>query len=129
MYLADDGSRLFDTAGGFGLFFHDGAGDDEALDLTGPLVDLGYPCVPVVPLDRMVFHVSPAAEDLNRLVGYLVRHLRGVELGAGSRLCVALPTVLHPGRLVDEQTGRPDPGLHICQLEGYRLVFGDRLPE
>src|ERR687889_755351 len=132
MGLADHGLRAFDAARGLeglGMFSHDGAGYDEALDLARSLVDLRDPGVPVVPLEGMVFHVPPPAEDLHGLVGDLVGDLRGVELRAGAGLGVAFPTVLHPRGLVDEEAGRPYPRLHVGQLERYGLVLGDGLTE
>src|SRR5215212_1950590 len=42
---------------------------------------------------------------------------------------MALFLVLHPRRLVDEETGRPDLGLHVRELERYRLALGYGLPE
>src|SRR5919112_3308792 len=132
MGLADHGLRAFDAARGLeglGVFSHDGAGDDEALDLARSLVDLRDPGVPVVPLDGMVLHVPPPAEDLHGLVGDLVGDLRGVELRTSAGLGVAFPTVLHPRGLVDEEAGRPYSRLHVGQLERYGLVLGDGLPE
>src|SRR5215210_6577715 len=73
--LTDDGPGVLDAARSFeglGVFLYDGAGDDEALDLAGSLVDLRDPRVAVVPLDGMVLHVPASAEDLDGLVGYLV---------------------------------------------------------
>src|SRR4051795_4155633 len=79
--LADDGLRVFHAARCFqgrGVGLHDGAGDDEALDLARSLVDLRDPRIPVVSLDGMVLHVPPPAENLDGLVGDLVRDLRGI---------------------------------------------------
>src|SRR5215212_4087438 len=50
------------------MLAQDGAGDDELLDLAGPLVDLGYPSVAVVALDRaLILHVPFTAQDLDRV--------------------------------------------------------------
>src|ERR671921_1561322 len=42
---------------------------------------------------------------------------------------MALFPVLYPRRLVDEETGRPYLGLHVCELECYGLVLGYGLAE
>src|SRR5215212_2324243 len=46
-----------------------GPGDDKALDLRGPLVDLRDLGVAVVALGRELLRVAVAAEDLDRLAG------------------------------------------------------------
>src|SRR6266511_54637 len=43
------------------------AGDDDALDLTGPFIDLRDLCIPEKFLDGEISHVSVPAEQLNRL--------------------------------------------------------------
>lgn len=43
------------------------ARDDQPLDLTGALVDLGDAGVAVVPLGRHLCHVAHATQDLNGL--------------------------------------------------------------
>ena len=52
------------------------AGDDQALDLAGALVDLGDLGVAVVALDRELLGVAVAAEDLDRLAGDLAGDAR-----------------------------------------------------
>src|SRR5215207_11752894 len=84
--LPDDWPGAFDAAWSFGPLLEDAARDDEALYLACALVDLRDPRVAVVPLDRMILHVPVAAQSLNRVVGDLVRCLRGVELRAGACL-------------------------------------------
>src|SRR5919204_6864241 len=41
--------------------------DDEPLNLARPLVDLGDPRVPVIPLDGKLLRVAVPTEDLDRL--------------------------------------------------------------
>ena len=56
------------------------AGDDQALDLAGPLPDLGQLGVAHEALHRVVRHVAVAAVDLDRVVGRPRADLRGEQL-------------------------------------------------
>src|ERR671916_591580 len=128
----DDGPRRFDATGslhGLGVLAQDAAGDDETLYLGGALVDLRDPRVAVVTLDRVILHVSAPAQNLDRVVGNLVRYLRSVELSAGAGFSVPLSPVFHPRRLMREEPGGPDLCLHVGQLESYDLVLCYRLAE
>src|SRR5215217_6198603 len=102
---------------------------DEALNLAGALVDLRHPRVPVVALHGMVLHVPLPAQDLDRLVGHLVRHGRGIKLGPRADLHVPEPLVLRPRRFVRQQTGRLELRLHVRELERHSLVLRYRLAE
>src|SRR4051812_47978078 len=68
--------------------------DDDALDLRGPLVDLRDLRVAVVALDRELFRVAVAPEDLNRLAGHATGHPGREELGLGTLDGVRPPGVL-----------------------------------
>src|SRR3546814_9433814 len=57
------------------------AGDDQALDFAGALVDLGDLGVAEVALDRHFLRITHAGVDLHRLVGDPHRRLRSGELG------------------------------------------------
>src|SRR5687767_15768338 len=89
------------------------AGDDEALDLARPFVDLGDLRVAVVPLDGELLRVAVAAEDLDRLRGLPPRHLRGEELRLRAGLRHRLALVLEPRGAVDEEARRVDLRRHV----------------
>src|SRR4026208_2343714 len=61
-----NGAALDSIRGARGLP-EDAPGDDEALDLVGPLVDLRDLRVPHVLLDRVVLAVAVAPEELDRV--------------------------------------------------------------
>src|SRR5579872_3555434 len=90
--------------------------DDEPLDLTRPLVDLGDLRVAVVALDRELLRVAVAAEDLDRLAGLAARHLRREELRLRALLGVRQALLLAPRGAVDEQPRGVDLGRHVGEL-------------
>src|SRR6202050_1079449 len=95
-------------------------GDDETLNLRGALPDPVDPKLAPDPLDRVVAHISPAAEDLHRAIGYPVGGLGDGRLGGGGpgvqRLAVKALVEL-PGHLVRE--GGVDGYMH------YRIGDAD----
>src|ERR1700737_1371086 len=62
-------------------FLLDLAGDDEALDLVGALIDLGEADVAEQPLDAVVTRIAVAAMDLQRVGDVFHRHVGGEQLG------------------------------------------------
>src|SRR6266436_2122493 len=60
-------------------FLLDLAGDDEALDLVGALVDLGEAHVTEQPLDTVFARIAVAAMDLKRVGDVLHRHVGGEQ--------------------------------------------------
>src|SRR5216683_7759251 len=78
-------------------------GDDHALDLAGPLVDLGDARVAEVTLHVELLRVAHPAVDLDGLVGHAVGRLRGEQLGHARFARVALPAVLEAGGAQGEQ--------------------------
>src|SRR6204780_2359464 len=78
-------------------------GDDETLNLRSALPDAVDPKLAPDPLDRVVAHISAAAEDLHRAISDPVGGLGGGQLGGcGSgvqRLAVEALVEL-PGHLV-----------------------------
>src|SRR5712675_1425551 len=69
-------------------------GDDQPLDLAGPLVDLGDPRVAEVALDVELFRVAHPPVDLERLVRHAIGRLGGEELGHARLARVPRPAVL-----------------------------------
>src|SRR6478609_2822025 len=59
---------------------HQTAADDEALDLTGALVEPQQPDVAVDALDGHLPHVPGAAVDLDGEIGHLAGHLGAEQL-------------------------------------------------
>src|SRR5207253_11408745 len=86
----------------------DRAGDDQALDLARPLVDLRDLGVAVEALDRELLCVAVAAEDLDRLGRLPPRHLRGEQLGLRPLLGVRPALLLPPRGPIDEQAAGAD---------------------
>src|SRR6266545_1279665 len=70
------------------------AGDDDPLDLAGPLADLADLGIAHHPLDRIVGGVAIAAEDLHRLGGGAHGQLGAEELGHGGLLLMRLAGLL-----------------------------------
>src|SRR5919197_729327 len=105
------------------------AGDDEALDLAGALVDLRDLGVAVVALGRELLRIAVAAEHLDRLAGLAAGD------GAGEQLRLrALDGVRATGFL--QARGAPhecprclDLGLHIRELLLDGAELGDRPAE
>src|SRR5207253_1870951 len=103
----------------------DRARDHEALDLARALVDLRDLRVAVIALDRELFRVAVAAEDLDRLGGLPARRLRGEELRLRALLAVRQALLAAPGGPVDEQACRVDLCRHVRELPLDRLEVGD----
>src|SRR3954452_4999793 len=107
-----------------------GAGDHEALDLVGALVDLRDLRVAHHPLDGVLVHVAVAAEHLDGLDRDRHRGVRGEQLGHRRPLAQpALVAVRHRARLVEQFAGGRRPGLHVGELELDALEVVDRLAE
>jgi tellurite resistance protein TerC len=87
------------------------AGDDELLDLGGPLVDPVQPGVAVEALDRDAAHVAEPAEDLDAAVGDPPEHLRAEQLRRGRALARVGPGVERLAGLEGERA--PGPGLGL----------------
>src|SRR3954447_3228567 len=104
-------------------------GDDQALDLTGPLVDGGHPHVPPVSLDRELTGVTITAQDLESTIAGLEGALAGHQLGLGGEPRKGAPPVLAPGCLQHQQP----PGVAADGRVGEHLLDGlevaERLPE
>src|SRR5205823_4398452 len=81
------------------------------------------------PLDRELFHVAVAAEDLYGLVGNLARDLRRQQLGLRDLAHWILALVPLLGGLVDERLHGSDLGPHVDELVLDDLELGDRLAE
>src|SRR3982074_3723602 len=75
---------MFSTAASFPSrgFLLDLAGDDEALDLVGPLVNLGEAHVAEQPLDAVFARIAVAAVDRPRIRNVLHGHAGGEQLGS-----------------------------------------------
>src|SRR3954454_6778519 len=99
------------------------------VDLRGALVDDRRARVPEVALDPELTGVAVRAEDLDREVRGLERRLGRMPLGEGGLARVALPLVLHPRRLHDEQLRGLVAEHHLRDHVLHELVATDRLPE
>src|SRR4051812_3998012 len=99
------------------------------VDLRGALVDDRRARVPEVALDPVLPGVAVGAEDLDREVCGLERRLGGMPFGEGGLTRVALPLVLHPRRLHDEQLRGLVAEHHLRDHVLHELVATDRLPE
>src|SRR4051812_46969818 len=107
-----------------------GAGDHEALDLVGALVDLRDLRVAHHALDRVLVHVAVAAENLNGLDRHVHRRVRGEQLRHRGVLAQSgLRAVRHRARLVEQLARRCRARLHLGELVLDRLELEDRLAE
>src|SRR5690606_7715672 len=93
------------------------AGDDEPLYLVRALVDLVELHVAHQLLHRVLVHVAVAAEDVDRLLGGLEGHVRGVGLRDRRRLAVGPALVDEPGGVVGLPPRGLDADLHVGELE------------
>src|SRR5207237_685980 len=112
-----------------GLLLGNLAGDDQALDVAGALVDLAHPDVAVDPLDQEIGDIAVAAMDLDRVGGDALGDLGGEELGHRGLLDAGLAGVALRGGVEYQATGGGNLGRHIGEAEGDRLLLDDRLAE
>src|SRR5215813_12561013 len=91
------------------------SGDDELLDLRGPLVELGDLGVAEVPLHGVFRDEAVAAVDLDGVRGHTHGHLGGEELGHGRLGPVGQLAVLQESRPPREEPGRLDARGHVGQ--------------
>src|SRR5581483_684196 len=103
--------------------------DHHLLDLGRPLADQEQRRVAVDPLDLVLLRIPVAAVDAKRLLGVRLGRLRGEQLRHPGLEVGPLAGVLHAGRFEGQQASRLEPGAHLGELEGDRLVLGDRLAE
>src|SRR5919197_6299561 len=101
------------------------AGDDEALDLAGALVDLRDLGVAVVALGGELLRVAVAAEHLDRLAGLAPGHGAGEQLRLRALDRVRAAGLLEPRRAPCERARRLDLGLHVGELVLDRLEARD----
>src|SRR5579859_91529 len=108
----------------------DRPGDDELLDLRGPLEDVVDLRVAVPALDGELARIAVAAEDLDRALGHPHRHLAGLELRHRA-LCIfeRVAVAPHPRRAPHEQPRGVDLELHARERKCDRLVLDDLAPE
>src|SRR4051794_12571700 len=105
------------------------AGDDQALDVAGALVDLADADIAVDPLDREIGEIPVAAMDLDGVGSDPLVHFRGEQFGH-RRLGQAGLAGIAPGRRVEHQPARRgDLGRHIGEAERHRLMRDDLLAE
>src|ERR1700730_11021851 len=112
-----------------GSVLGDVAGDDEALDVAGALVDLAHPDVAVDALDREIGDIAVAAMDLDRVRGDALGHLGGEELGHRGLFDAGLTGIAPCRGVENEAARRGDLRRHIGEAEGHRLLLDDRLAE
>src|SRR2546421_2464012 len=105
--------------------FGDLAGDDQALDVAGALVDLADADIAVDPLDRKIGQITVSAMDLDGIGGNPFGHLRGEQFGH-RRLGQAGLAGIAPGRRVEHKPARRgDLRRHVGEAERHRLVPDD----
>ena len=105
------------------------AGDDQLLDLVGPLVDLGDLGVPHHTLHMVALHVAVAAQHLDALGGDLHGHVGTRQLGHGGGDGIGLALLLADSGLVEQELSGGDLGLQLGHLEGQILLLADGLAE
>src|SRR3954467_9278285 len=103
--------------------------DHLVLDLGGALEDAEDPRVAPEALRGELPRVAVAAEDLHRLAGDVLGHLRAEGLGHPRFQVAALAGVLHPGRVVGELPPGLDLRRHVRELVADYLELADRLAE
>src|ERR1044071_9486023 len=86
----------------------EGAGDDHAMDLGGPLADAPHARLAVPALERELLGDPVAPVDLDRGVDDAAQHLAQVELGDRR---------LHPRVLAAVGLPRPFPDEPACRAE------------
>ena len=101
-------------------------GDDDALNLVGPLADDQQRRVAIQPLHLVLLREPVAAVHAHRLADDLEARLGGEELRHPAFDVRALAGILLARREVREQTRRLDLRRHVGELELDRLVLGDR---
>src|SRR5690242_1437542 len=101
------------------------AGDHQALDLAGALVDLRDFGVSEKFFHRVVAHEAVAAEHLDRGVGAEHGSLRREELGHARLFRERFARVLHPRGAVYQQAGCLDARAHIGHAPLQALKVGD----
>src|SRR6266403_612915 len=99
------------------------AGNQDLLDLVGPVVDLEHPRVAVVLLDGIVADDPVAAVDLDGRRADALAHLGGEQLGHRRFLDAAPARLLELGRVQAHLPRDLDVGGHLGQHEGDGLVL------
>src|SRR5262245_36387086 len=107
-----------------------GTGDDQALDLAGPLPDAVHAKLPQQPLRNVAAPEPTTAEDLDRPVGAAPGCLAREELGhrgLGVDELRVRPGVDKPGDLEREQAGGGRVCGRVGEREGHPLIVEDPL--
>src|SRR5699024_7213520 len=105
------------------------AGDNDALDLTRALVDLGDLGIAHHALNRVILGVAVAAVDLDCLGGDLHGSFGGEQLSGSSVEGEGLAFGLEGSRLVGQQAGSFDGNVHVGEDELGVLELRDRTAE
>src|SRR6266568_3315030 len=105
------------------------ARDQQALDVTGALVDLAHPHVAVDPLDRKIGEIAIAAMDLDRVRGDPLGHLGGEQFGHRRLLEAGLAIVAALSCVEDKTARGSELRRHVGEAERDRLVRHELLPE
>src|ERR1700694_1413105 len=109
---------------------HDGARDDEPLDLRRAFPDLVDLRVPEPLLDRVLLDVAVAAEHLDGVGRHLHGNVRREALGHRAFRALERPALRrHPSGTPDEQARGVDLHRHVGELEADRLVLPEGLAE
>src|SRR5690606_30189034 len=101
------------------------AGDDEALDLRGALVDPEQAGVAVEALDARLAHVAHAAVDLDAAIRDASQPLRGEELRGRRAQLAVRARVPAPCGVEDERAGRAQLRVAVGQLRLDELEVRD----
>src|SRR5712692_5671474 len=103
--------------------------DDDALNMTGPLVDLQPLDVTVVALNGVIIRIATIAVHQHRFRSCLHRGFCGKKLGNGGCFGSRQALILHPGGMVNEQPRCFHIGGHVCQSCLNHLEVSDTLAE
>src|SRR6266571_4070600 len=105
------------------------ARDQQALDVTGALVDLAHPHVAIDPLDREIGEVAIAAMDLDRVRDDTLGHLGSKQFGHRRLLEARFAIVAPLGGVEDESARGGKLRRHVGEAERDRLMRDKLLPE
>src|SRR6185503_4725549 len=101
-------------------------GDDFLHDLGGAAADGHEPVVAEEALDGVLAHVAVAAVELDAVIGYSLRHVRGEELHHGDLAHRVLVLLVLEARGIGEPAAGLDEGGQLGQLVPDHLLLRQR---
>src|SRR5580704_15455581 len=111
------------------LSLYELAGDDQALDVAGALVNLANPDIAIDPLDREIGEIAIAAMDLDRIGAHPLGDLGGEQFRHRRLPQAWLAVIAKLGGVEDEAARGGKLRRHVGETKRDRLVRDDLLSE